>query len=132
MKKTVLALLLLLTYFVHAQNVTTNWGISWQVPTNIPVMSFYAAGTNQAYNLYGTTNLGDVITGWPRLAYWTNWSLVTNGPTIWYSNSITLPPGVWYTAITGTNQEGESFFSSAALTGPMAATPTSLIMQKGQ
>lgn len=130
--KYILALIVALTVSCHAQIITTNWAIQWQVPTNIPVLSSYVAGTNQAYNLYGTTNFGQTITAWPLLAYWPSWSVVTNGSTIWYSNSITLPPGVWYTALTGTNQQGESFFSPVALTGPMATTPTSLTMLKGQ
>ena len=130
--KLLLVLLLLCAPLARAQNITTNWGISWQVPTNIPLMTFYAAGTNQAYNLYGTTNLGLSITGWPLLANWNSWYLVTNGSVVSYSNPITLPAGVWYTALTGTNLQGESFFSGVALTGPMPATPTSLTMQRGQ
>ncbi len=126
-------LLCLLTFAVpmlcHGQN--TNWAFAWPAPTTMPILSSYAPGTNQAYNLYGTTNLGDVITGWPRVAYWTNWTVVTNG-SIWFSNSVIVPPGVWYFALTSTNLQGESFFSPVALTGPMPGAPTSLTIQKGQ
>ncbi len=112
-----------------AQNVTTNWAFSWPASTNMPILSTYAPGTNQAFNLYGTTNLASLITGWPRQAYWTNWDLVTNGGVIWFSNSVTVPPGVWYFALTATNLQGESFFSPVALTGPMPEAPTSLTIQ---
>jgi len=130
MKKIIFGLLLGLAWHAHAQN--TNWAFAWPAPTTMPILSSYSPGTNQAYNLYGTTNLGDVITGWPRVAYWTNWTLVTNGSAIYNSNSIIVPPGVWYFALTATNLQGESFFSPVALTGPMPEAPTSLFIQRKQ
>lgn len=128
MKKSLCLLALVAPLLCHAQN--TNWAFVWPAPTTMPILSQYSPGTNQAYNLYGTTNLGDVITGWPRVAYWTNWTVVTNG-TIWLSNSVIVPPGAWYFALTATNLQGESFFSPVAPTGPMPEAPTSLTIGKG-
>ena len=121
--------LLLGTFTVSAAppfaNVT--WGLLWDQPTNMPVLSFYAPGTNQAYKVYGTTTLGTPMANWPLLTTWTNWTMVSSGTALQLSNNITLPfAPQYFFYINPTNVWGEPPFSlgywSWAMSGPIWST----------
>jgi hypothetical protein len=124
-KSVALVLLLLTTSAVAAppfQNVT--WAILWDQPTNMPILSAYVPGTNQAYKVYGTTTLGTPQANWPLLTTFTNWALVTNGASIQLSNNVTLPfAQQYFFFVNPTNVWGEPPFSlgfgAVAQSGPV-------------
>ena len=112
--------------------VNVTWPLLWDQPTNMPVLSVYVPGTNQAYKIYGTSTLGTPQSQWPLLAMFTSWSLVTNGPSISLSNSVTLPFALsYFFAINPTNVWGEPPFllgySATLVTGPPWSTVNSLV-----
>lgn len=124
-----LAILLLSAASVLAappfQNVT--WGIWFDYPTNMPVLSYYAPGTNEAFRIYGTSTLGTPQANWPFITTWTNWALITNGPTISISNNVTLPfAPQYFFMFNPTNTWGEPPFSlnywSWVMSGPVWST----------
>jgi hypothetical protein len=107
------------------QNVT--WALVWDQPTNMPVLASYSPGTNQAYKVYGTSTLGTPQANWPLLTVFTNWFLVTNGPSISLSNNVTLPFATqFFFTINPTNVWGEPPFSlgywAMAQSGPPWST----------
>lgn len=129
MKAIFLALLLSTVSVLAAppfQNVT--WGLLWDQPTNMPVLSAYSPGTNQAYKVYGTSTVGTPMAQWPLLTLFTNWALITNvNGSIQLSNNVTLPfaPAYFFT-VNPTNVWGEPPFSlnywATAMSGPVWST----------
>jgi len=90
------------------------WGITCDYPmTNnvgdpVPVLSYYAPGTNTAIKLLGTSTLGTPLENWPTLATWTNWTLITNGATIQMSNTVTVSFAQWFFYLNPTNVFGDA------------------------
>lgn len=114
---------------VHAappfQNVT--WGLTWDQPTNMPILSAYSPATNQAYKVYVTTTVGTPQAAWSFATIFTNWTLITNGGSISLSNNVTLPfAPQYFFAVNPTNVWGEPPFSlgywSATMSGPAWST----------
>lgn len=121
--KTLIASVLLLIGVSLEAAPTSTWGLWWDQPTNMPVLASYVPGTNQAYQVYVTQNLGTPLTNWTLTTTWTNWTVITNGNgTISLSNNITLPFGQAFFAINPTNVFGAapllSGYCGLAWTGP--------------
>ncbi len=99
------------------------WGLTWDHPVGMPLLSSYVPGTNQAYQIYMTQTLGTSLTNWPLFTTFTNWSIITNqGGTFTYSNNVTVPFGQAFFFINPTNVFGQapflSGYGSSAQTGP--------------
>lgn len=100
----------------------TTWLIWWQCPTNMPPLSFYVPGTNQAYKIYGTSTLGTPMAQWPLLAVWTNWQVSADGK--WFTNTVTVPTAQYFFHMEPTNTWGEASFGAWGQTGPMLSPPS--------
>ena len=105
---------------------TSTWAVTWDQPTNMPVLLSYVPGTNQAYQVYGTPSLNVPLTNWTLLTTWTSWSLVTNGASISLSNNIQVSFGQWFFYVNPTNVFGAapllSEFGAVGQTGPPWST----------
>ncbi len=125
MKTFVASIALFCALSLHAVQPFTNatWGLSWDQPTNMPVLTSYVPGTNQAYQVYTTQNLGTPLASWTLSATWTNWFLVTNSTgAIQLSNNITVPFATTFFYVNPTNVFGAaplfSGYGGMLITGP--------------
>lgn len=130
-----LSVILLVGASLQAAPPFTNatWGLSWDQPTNMPVLASYVPGTNQAYVLRGTATVGLPMVNWPVIAVWTNWTLITNAGAIQLSNSVTLPFAQHFLYLNPTNLFGEApigFFGGLGLTGPPWSTVNTSALSK--
>ncbi len=127
-----IGLLALATKAVPPTQIT--WGIWFDTPTNMPVLSWWVPGTNQAYKLYGTSSPGMPVANYPLLAVWTNWLLFTNSAgSIFISNNITLAAKQQFLLVNPTNTWGElpfGDFGQTVQTGPPWSTVTSVQIGK--
>ncbi len=99
------------------------WGLTWDQPAGMPVLSSYVPGTNQAYQVLVTQTVGLSLTNWPLLTTFTNWVVITNqGGSITLSNTVTLPFGQAFFFLNPTNIFGAapllSGYGQATQTGP--------------
>lgn len=128
MKTSLSVLLLSVACAVGAPIVpnTSTWGLTFDQPTNMPVLLSYVPGTNQAYQVYGTPTLNTPLANWTLLTTWTSWSLVTNGTSISLSNNIQVSFGQWFFYVNPTNMFGAapllSGFGAVGNTGPPWST----------
>ena len=118
-----------------APPLTATWALTWDQPTNMPVLASYVPGTNQAYQVLVTQTLGTPLTNWPVVVTWTNWSVVTNNGTIQLSNNITLPWGQAFFAVNPTNVFGSAplflGYYAVAQTGPPWSSVNNSSLTKG-
>jgi len=113
---------------VQPLGTNATWGISFDSPTNMPVLTSWIPGTNQAYKVYGASSAGTPIDNYQLLVVWTNWFLFTNNGSIYISNNITLPAKQYYILVNPTNTWGEppfGQFSATVHTGPPWSSVTS-------
>lgn len=126
--KTLIILLFSASLTVAAPIVpaTATWALTFDQPTNMPVLTSYVPGTNQAYQVWGTGNLGTPLTNWTLLATWTSWALATNNGNIILSNNIQVPFGQMFFYVNPTNVFGAapllSGFGAMGHTGPPWST----------
>ena len=104
--------------------------LSWEAPSY--GLTNYVEGTNQAFNVYATTNLGLPITNWPFYCAITNWSL---GPTdafgTWHTGPVmVLSPAQYFFAMTATNGNLETGLSGSDNNGPIPRTPANTTLKR--
>jgi hypothetical protein len=114
----------------------TNWLLSWTITdpamlaTQIPYTN-YIPKTNQAWNVYGTTNLGLSIANWPIVGLLTNWTYGNS----YFTSSIALPySGQWFLTLVPTNFQGEAkqLFCTPDQTGPLPTPAANENLIRGQ
>ena len=126
MKPLITALLLILGSRIYAvAPVLVTYVLSWQDPS-VPPLDHFAPNTNSLYKLYSTATIGTPATNWPLVATFTNWTMGTNGKSVWFTNTWSGPPQDTFFYLTASNFFGEqpSFFAPLVHSGPLGLNPT--------
>lgn len=111
---------------------TVSFRLAWAAPAEAGLTN-YVEGTNFAFNLWGTTNLGVGLSNYPKMTCVTNWSLGPVNPdgSQWHTSGVfTLSAAQYFVYVTLTNGNGEAGPSNVAQNGPVPTMLTNLVMQR--
>lgn len=124
---------LLAALSTQAAPLPVTWALTCDYPTNQPVLSYYAPGTNQAIQVLGTSTLGTPLANWQVVTTFTNWTLFTNGTSIILSNNVTVSFAQWFFYLNPTNVFGAAplaQYGALLQTGPPWSTVSRSVLNK--